>query len=1276
MQDELHQFERLNVWELVPRLDGKNIIAEEGIDFEESFAPVARLEAVRIFVAFAAHKNITIFQMDVKTAFLNGPLKEEVYVSQPDGFVDPDFPDHVYRLKKALYNIRQAPRAWYDKLSSFLIEHHFTKDFSKRFANLMKSNFKMCMMGELKFFLGLQVHQSPHVIFISQSQYAIELLKKHGMDECVSMSTPTATEKLDADLQGTPTDQMTYRRMIGGLMYLTASQLNIAWPPLFVLVIKHVLQSNTSKRLNESFDADHGGCKDNCKSTSGGIQFLGEKLVSWSLKKPTDVHQDELCPPNKRYALIDDNKKVDRENPLCPDESISLENILQNHPLRFSIAASSSVPWIYLGQFWHTLQEDGSKSTSNFKTTGLLQPWQTPAIITDMLNKKLQADHWNEIYDQPSVQIMQMLYCFVNNIHVDYVELLWEGFNYSLKNPTTMILYPRFTKLIKSHEELEAKQNVEKVKEHLMAGEIKKSVEGLENVEENVEVASSPLKNDDNQTNPGTRLEPKSDKESLEVEKIANISQPMNVDSSVRSYMSRHVLHVHPTQATPTTTQEQEHQLYLTIKDNSQLQQDDLPIWLALKYKFERLHMATTPCRPSAVCPRDQDDPHDDAHPKRENSAKRQKTSKHGMFVFGESSSGQDYESESGPSLSGNQDQSDDFDFWKNSYATDDDDVLPNEKVSQELVDEMSQTVDEGKLRKVVNEIIANGCIVSITKSDYKNLNKIDIEDLYLLIINHKVDDYAKTGLLWSLSVFIRSTVIWERIHDFQLGVQSYQQQVNLTAPTITFPGIEKYKVFSIVSEPVYGIIYKNSKKEKRVMRHQEVHKFCDATLKRVLEELKTTMMLTTEKIQADCDMKATNIILQGLPTGIYSLVNHHRVTKDLWERVQLLMQGTSLTKKERECKLYDSFDKFAHIKGESLHKYYLRFTQLINDMNICEMKLEQFQVNTKFLNSLPPEWSKFVTDVKLVKDLHTTNYDQLHAYLEQYELHCLSIPIQQSSVPTIVSPSQSPHYGSIPLTQHYPTTYPSTLLAISYSSTSYPNAYSSTVHQEACPQPPSVPQIDYTTFTVNQQTHLAKFPQIDSGLVVLVFKQRDDPIDAINKMMSFLSTVVTSRFPYTNNQLRNSSNPRQQATIHDGRVTVQPLQGRQNSYAAGTSGTRANTSGTGGNYSGQQRVVKCFNCQREGHMARQCPKPKRKRDVIWVRDKVLLVKAQGKGKVLNEEELEFLADPGIIEGLVTQSVITHNATYQADDLDTYDSDCDEISTAKAVLMANLSSYG
>ncbi|GJZ03528.1 retrovirus-related pol polyprotein from transposon TNT 1-94 [Tanacetum coccineum] len=242
----MYALTRLDVWELVPRPTDRNVIAvkwlwknksdakniiiqnksrlvakgykqEYGIDFENSFALVAHLEAVRMFVAYAAHKNFTIFQMDVKTAFLNGPLKEEVYVSQPDDFVDPDFSDHVYRLKKALYGLKAS-------LMSITVR---TKIFSHSNLNITSS--KMSMMGELKFFLGLQVHQSPRGIFISQSQYAIELLMKHVMDECDSMSTPIATMRLDADLHDTPTNQTKYHSMIGGLMHLTTSRPCIAF---------------------------------------------------------------------------------------------------------------------------------------------------------------------------------------------------------------------------------------------------------------------------------------------------------------------------------------------------------------------------------------------------------------------------------------------------------------------------------------------------------------------------------------------------------------------------------------------------------------------------------------------------------------------------------------------------------------------------------------------------------------------------------------------------------------------------------------------------------------------------------------------------------------------------------------------------------------------------------------------------------------------------------------------------------------------------------------
>ncbi|GJZ98035.1 retrovirus-related pol polyprotein from transposon TNT 1-94 [Tanacetum coccineum] len=287
IQEELNEFERLEVWELVPRPDKVMVITlkwiykvkldelggilknkarlvargnrqEEGINFEESFAPVARLEVIRIFLSFAAHMNMVVYQMDVKTAFLNDNLWEEVYVTQPDGFVDKDKPNHVYKLKKALYGLKQAPRAWYDMLSSFLISQDFSKGsvdptlFIRRdgkelllvqiyvddiifaastpelcdlFSKIMCSKFKMSMMGKISFFLGLQISQSPRGIFINQSKYALESLKKYGFDSCDPVDTPMVEKsKLDEDKEGKAVDPSHYRGMIGTLLYLTASR--------------------------------------------------------------------------------------------------------------------------------------------------------------------------------------------------------------------------------------------------------------------------------------------------------------------------------------------------------------------------------------------------------------------------------------------------------------------------------------------------------------------------------------------------------------------------------------------------------------------------------------------------------------------------------------------------------------------------------------------------------------------------------------------------------------------------------------------------------------------------------------------------------------------------------------------------------------------------------------------------------------------------------------------------------------------------------------------
>ncbi|KAJ9542453.1 hypothetical protein OSB04_028959 [Centaurea solstitialis] len=387
MQEELAEFERNKVWRLVTRPWGKSIIGlkwifrnkkdendliirnkarlvakgylqQEGIDYDETFAPVARIEAIRIFLAYAAHKNMTVYQMDVKCcdnpplptsvvllcavtfrvsalagcdkcAFLNGVLKEEVYVEQPEGFVDPRFPEHV---------------EWYETLTDYLLGVGYKKGtidptlFLKRsgkdliivqiyvddiifastkpemcqeFENTMKSQFKMSMMGELTFFLGLQVRQRPNGIFINQAKYVQDLLKRFDFGGSNSAATPMPRNfQLNADTSGKPVDQKTYRAIIGSLLYLTASRPDIVFSTgvcarfqcdprdSHLSAVKRILRylkgtpdfglwypKDSGFELIAYTDSDHAGCKLNRKSTSGACQFLGDKLVSWSSRK-------------------------------------------------------------------------------------------------------------------------------------------------------------------------------------------------------------------------------------------------------------------------------------------------------------------------------------------------------------------------------------------------------------------------------------------------------------------------------------------------------------------------------------------------------------------------------------------------------------------------------------------------------------------------------------------------------------------------------------------------------------------------------------------------------------------------------------------------------------------------------------------------------------------------------------------------------------------------------------------------------------------------------
>ncbi|GKC87301.1 hypothetical protein Tco_1147950 [Tanacetum coccineum] len=411
---------------------------------------------------------------------------------------------------------------------------------------------------------------------------------------------------------------------------------------------------------------------------------------------------------------MDANKKIDLEHSLCPIKSKILANILQNHLLRFSIAASSSVPWIYLGQTIFRLPQATDNNHDHF----VLAPKfleMVPFYINDlgMINCLCRSCRW--------------LYCFVNNIHGDYGDLLWEGFHYSLDHPTILIPHPRFTKLIVSHymtafpeisrrardkyhnldddemvkrifnlrkhkdivgmkipkqksrEELEAKQNEEKVKEHLMAEEIEKLVEGTENVEENVKVDSSTLRKN-------------------EIKMILTLEEEESAKDDHELKRKEKRKHVDESRHTPSPTTNRSHRIHSTLisLDTEKLQEltvnDPPPSSSTPSSSSPRSKLSATNRLLSLFKPKT-------------GRFKRYKIFFDELQGCYESSSGQDNKSEPSPSTLGNQEELDDFDFWTDSYATDDDE-LPTEKVSQEIVDEMSQTVDEAKLHKVVNEML------------------------------------------------------------------------------------------------------------------------------------------------------------------------------------------------------------------------------------------------------------------------------------------------------------------------------------------------------------------------------------------------------------------------------------------------------------------------------------------------------------------------------------------------------------------------------------------
>nr|GEZ94989.1 retrovirus-related Pol polyprotein from transposon TNT 1-94 [Tanacetum cinerariifolium] len=482
------------------RLVARGYCQEKGIDFEESFAPVARLEAIRIFLAYAAHKNMVVYQMDVKTAFLNGNLREEVYVSQPNGFVDSDNPNHVYKLKKALYGLKQAPRTWYDMLSSFLLSQDFSKGsvdptlFIRRngndllmvqiyvddiifaastlelrdlFANLMCSKFKMSMMGKISFFLGLHISQSPRGIFINQSKYALESLKKYGFKSCDPVDTPMVKKsKLDEDREGKAVDPLHYRDC-NSVFILKASI-----PP------KRKLDLIT------------------------GIHFL--RTMATTIEQ--QVALDEALVPSIQRL------RIGRSNFRLPSDIQSKEytlqviyDVLRSCPFFKAFLVTTNVPEIYMQEFWATayvhqhsirFKLDNKKHIVNLETfrdmlhicpkipgqsfdelpfeeeileflrflghnaqirtltdvniNKLFQPWRSfGAVINKCLIGKSSG------FDSFRLSQAQILWGLYHSRNIDYAFLIWEDFVYQVEHKnhkkSNEMYYPRFTKVIIHH---------------------------------------------------------------------------------------------------------------------------------------------------------------------------------------------------------------------------------------------------------------------------------------------------------------------------------------------------------------------------------------------------------------------------------------------------------------------------------------------------------------------------------------------------------------------------------------------------------------------------------------------------------------------------------------------------------------------------------------------------------------------------------------------------------------------------------------------------------
>ncbi|GJU73402.1 integrase, catalytic region, zinc finger, CCHC-type containing protein [Tanacetum coccineum] len=756
-------------------------------------------------------------QMDVKTAFLNGPLKEEVYVSQPDGFVDPDFPDYVYMLKKAIYGLKQAPRACRprqtsSKIDTITLSLLFIHTISYHLNALFDSsyNYAKLLWEGLHYLLKHQSTLIPYPRFT-------KLIVGHYMT-----AYPEISRRVHDRYHNLEHDEMVKRIFNSGKNKARVGMKIPSW-----MLTDEMKLTENYQMYAKDFGVDVPTTQSQpIRSTQGthrttsAPRFRIPPRRSTRLTPPTripttDEVEDMIIQDTIQLSIAEKKSRNDFK------AEQNVENVKEH-------LAAEEIEKMVEGT--KNVEEDESyKKSPEVEITIVVQPVNVIEEVEESaeydyeLRRRVKGKHIEESMNTPSPTPLRSPSNYSTLIYSDtdkLQELTFTDPKPSSSTPSLSSLKQSYSLQPKTGHFKRYKSFFKQLKDSQVKEVTKTTVpvyvaEGLILERQRMQAKVAQIVGDAIQK----------ERENLRVE----------INLQINNAISNHI--------------------------PLQLQQADLPIWLTLNIKYEGLTATNTPYRFSTIRPRYQDDHQDDAHPDGENSAKRQKIYEHGTYVIGESLSGQ---------------------------ADENDDELPPEKVSQELVEEMSKTVDEAKLRKVVDEMLRQRC-TSRDEHQYhidqmQNFLKNDIvwesrkeiltspfPQKHTLVVQRRVQQAFmnficevepspfKVGSLKksvdpkapALSLvkgnsrpekFVLSLHKFLAINfpDDNIEERTSKWNVNLAGPTITFLGIEKKKMFSIITKLIHSIIYKNSKKEKRVMGHHEIHKFYDATLKRVLEGLKS----------------------------------------------------------------------------------------------------------------------------------------------------------------------------------------------------------------------------------------------------------------------------------------------------------------------------------------------------------------------------------------------------------------------------------------------------